>query len=229
MTRNICIIPARGGSKRIPRKNIRYFLGRPIIAYSIEAALKSNLFEEVMVSTDDHEIAEIAARCGAQVPFMRDSETASDFATSFEVLKEVIERYKSYGKEFENLCCIYPCAPFVSSQALADGLTLLIDQKYDTVFPIVEFGIPIQKSLIVEEGCVKFRYPEFALTRSQDLQKSYYDAGQFYWANTKAILKSGKVLTDNTGGIMTPGYLAQDIDNEEDWQIAELKYQLRRS
>lgn len=224
--KNICIIPARGGSKRIPRKNIKDFLGKPIIAYSIEAALKSNLFDEVMVSTDDVEIAEIAKKYGAKVPFVRSQKNSDDFATTYDVLEEVILKYKEAGSEFVNGCCIYSCAPFVSPQKLNAGYKELTEQKKDTVFPVIPFGFPIQRALKINNHKLKMFNESYLTTRSQDLEKSYHDAGQFYWFNINEVLKKKSLLTDNTGGIIITEIEGQDIDNEVDWQIAELKYKL---
>jgi N-acylneuraminate cytidylyltransferase len=224
---NICIIPARGGSKRIPRKNIKDFLGRPIIAYSIQAALKSELFDEVMVSTDDDEIAGIAKKHGAKVPFMRSVKNSDDFATTIEVIEEVIEYYKSQGKKFENICCIYPCAPFVSSEFLLKAYDQLIEKNFDTVFPIIPYSYPIQRALIKEDSKIVMIQPENLSVRSQDLDDSFHDAGQFYWCNTNQLLSSKKMFTTNTGGLKISEFEAQDIDTKNDWKLAELKYKLR--
>ena len=222
----LAIIPARGGSKRIPRKNIKLFLGEPIISYSIKAALKSNLFDEVMVSTDDNEIKEIALKYGAKVPFMRSAKNSDDFATTFNVIEEVIEAYKNYGKEFENLCCIYSCAPFVSSELLLKAYDKLVGENFDSVFPIIAYSFPIQRALRVDQDKVSMILNENLNIRSQDLEKSFHDAGQFYWFKTRALLTSKKLLTANTGGVIISALEAQDIDTETDWKLAELKYQL---
>lgn len=224
---NICVIPARGGSKRIPRKNIKEFLGKPIIAYSIQAALDSGLFDEVMVSTDDLEIAEIAKNFGAKVPFMRSVKNSDDFATTFDVIEEVIQVYKSQGKEFENICCIYSCAPFVTSEILLKAYNQLIRYKFDTVFPIIAYSFPIQRALRVDQRKVSMILEENLNARSQDLEDSFHDAGQFYWCNIKQLLLSKKILTKNTGGVEISELEAQDIDNEIDWKLAELKFQLK--
>jgi len=225
---NICIIPARGGSKRIPRKNIKPFLGKPIIAYSIEAALDSNLFDEVMVSTDDEEIAKIAKEYGAKVPFFRSNENSDDFATTFDVIEEVIFAYKEKGMEFDNLCCLYSCAPFVSRKDLQTALNLLVEKKFDTVFPVLSFSFPIQRALRESEGKINMIHEEHLTTRSQDLEDRFHDAGQFYWCNTEEVLKTRKLLTHNTGGLIISELAAQDIDTETDWRLAELKYQLNK-
>ena len=223
---NICIIPARGGSKRISKKNIKDFLGKPIIAYSIEAAIKSNLFDEIMVSTDDNEIAEIAKSYGAKVPFMRSSNNSDDFATTFDVIEEVATAYENTGIIFDNLCCLYSCAPFVSKETLSLGLKLLVENKFDTVFPIIPYSFPIQKALSKSKHKISMIHKEHLKTRSQDLEERFHDAGQFYWCNTKALLTSKKMITSNTGGFVISEMEAQDIDTETDWKLAELKYQL---
>ena len=225
----ICIIPARGGSKRIPRKNIKPFLGKPIIAYSIEAAINSKLFDEVMVSTDDLEIAALAKKYGASVPFMRSNKTANDFATTFDVIYEVLQEYEQLDKKFDFSCCIYPCAPFVTGEKLVDSFQILQKNSFDSVFPIIPFGFPIQRALKQEEHKVSFFYPEFSLYRSQDLEKSFHDAGQFYWLNTAICLDKKEILTNNSGSIILSELEGQDIDNEVDWKLAELKYELLQS
>jgi N-acylneuraminate cytidylyltransferase len=227
---NLCIIPARGGSKRIPRKNIKLFLGKPIIAYSIEAAINSGLFDEVMVSTDDAEIAEIAIQYGAKVPFLRNPETANDHATTFDVIREVILEYAKRNKDFSFTCCIYACAPFVTEKKLAQAYELLLKEQFDSVLPVMRFGFPLQRSLKMDEvGKINFFYPEYALVRSQDLMPSFHDAGQFYWMNTNKCMMLQKILTDNTGSVEVSELEGQDIDNVVDWKLAELKYELLQS
>lgn len=227
---NLAIIPARGGSKRIPRKNIRDFLGKPIISYSIQAALNSELFEEVMVSTDDDEIELVAKNFGASVPFKRSEKTSNDFATTFDVIEEVINSYIKLGRVFENVCCIYPCAPFIAEKKIRDAYDILSAQYFDTVFPVVKYAFPIQRSLQMNDfGKINFLYPENALTRSQDLPPSYHDAGQFYWINVKACICKKMVVTPNTGCIEISELEAHDIDNEIDWKIAEIKYQILKN
>lgn len=223
---NLCIIPARGGSKRIPRKNIKDFLGKPIIAYSIEAAISSGLFDEVMVSTDDLEIAAIAKEYGASVPFMRSDKNANDFATTIDVIHEVVQEYEMLNKKFNFTCCIYACAPFVTNEKLIDSFQILKENKFDSVFPIMPYGFPIQRALRKEEDKVSFFYPEFSLSRSQDLEKSFHDAGQFYWMNTKVCIEKKQIFTNNSGSIVLSELEGQDIDNEVDWKLAELKYEL---
>ncbi|WP_438969474.1 pseudaminic acid cytidylyltransferase [Nonlabens sp.] len=225
---NLCIITARGGSKRIPRKNIKPFLGKPIIAYSIEAALNSKLFDEVMVSTDDDEIAEIAHEYGANIPFKRSSENSDDYATTFDVIEEVLNQYKvELNQTFEFACCIYPTAPFVNAEILSSAFSLLGENRFDSVFPVMPFSFPVQRALkLSDAGNITFFNQEFATTRSQDLEKSYHDAGQFYWINVEECLKSKKLITENSGSIVISELQGQDIDNETDWKLAELKYEL---
>jgi N-acylneuraminate cytidylyltransferase len=224
---NIAIIPARGGSKRIPRKNIKFFLGKPIIAYSIEAAINSNLFDEVMVSTDDDEIASIALKYGAKVPFLRSEKNSDDFATTYEVIEETLINYKKQGKNFDYACCIYSCAPLIQIASLQEAFTVLKKNILDTVFPVVPFSFPIQRALRLKEEKLSFFHPEFALTRSQDLEFSYHDVGQFYFMNCEEVLKKKALLTDKTGTVVLDELLVQDIDNESDWMLAEFKYKIQ--
>lgn len=227
MQGRLCIIPARGGSKRIPKKNIKNFLGKPIIAYSIETALKSGIFDEVMVSTDDFEIAEIAQGLGAKVPFMRSSSNSDDYAGTFEVIEEVINNYKKNGKSYKHGCCIYPTAPLLSVNSLSEGLELLLNNNFTTVFPIVEFSFPILRSLRLDDNNkVSMNFKKHQRSRSQDLPKSYHDAGQFYWFSTENLLKSKEIYGKNSGAIVLNQMQVQDIDQMIDWQLAEIKYNL---
>ena len=220
----IAIITARGGSKRIPRKNIRSFLGKPIIAYSIAAALESGLFDEVMVSTDDREIAELAKRLGAHVPFMRSSKNSDDLATTKDVLLEVVGEYRRRGAEFDVGCCIYPTAPFVTAEKLCSAFARLQESSADTVLPIVRFSFPIRRSFRKDGDRVSFMWPEFASRRSQDIPPAYHDAGQFYFFRPSILLDTNELITRNTVGIEMPALEVQDIDDEEDWHIAEIKF-----
>lgn len=224
--KRIAIIPARGGSKRIPRKNIRDFLGKPIIAYSIEAALKSSLFEEVMVSTDDEEIAAIARQYGARVPFMRSQKNADDFATTAEVLLEVLHTYESDDQTFDFACCVYPTAPLLQPGSLTQAYHLLTATPYDTVFPVLRFSYPIWRSLKLEHGSVHMNWPEHQQSRSQDLPPAYHDAGQFYWFRVAEFQQKRSLFTDKSGGLELSELEVQDIDNLTDWRLAELKYTL---
>jgi len=227
LTNRIAIITARGGSKRIPLKNLKAFNGKPIIFYSIQAALSSGLFDEVMVSTDNEQIAEFSLQCGASVPFRRSQENANDFASTADVISEVLNDYAQQGKHFNLACCIYPTAPFVTPELLKKGLTLLESENYDSVFPIVAFGYPIQRSLqITLDKKVSMVSPEFLNSRSQDLPKRYHDAGMFYWLRPDLFKTMPLLFGSNSGALEISELECQDIDNPSDWQIAELKYQL---
>ena len=221
----VAIITARGGSKRIPRKNVKEFLGKPILLYSIEAALNSGIFEEVMVSTEDEEIAELARKAGAVVPFMRGDENANDFATTTDVLLEVVEEYEKRGKHFEFGCCIYPTAPFVTAEKLRDGMEKLATSDADTLMPVVPFSFPPQRGMVIREDKLQFVQPEHALTRSQDLEHWYHDVGQFYCFRTENF-KRNKILTvGNVLPFVVSELEVQDIDTISDWKIAEMKYE----
>lgn len=226
MKKTLCIIPARGGSKRIEHKNVKPFAGKPIIAYSIEAALQSECFDEVMVSTDDEEIAAIAIKYGAKVPFMRSEETANDFATTAEVLFEVLDRYEESGQRFDVICCLYATAPFVTPDRLREGHELLTSGKGSAAFTCVEYSYPIQRSLkIGSDGRISMRFPEYATARSQDLEKTYHDAGQFYFTTVNTLRECGSLWGPDTLPIVLPELEVQDLDTLQDWALAELKYE----
>jgi pseudaminic acid cytidylyltransferase len=223
----LAIIPARGGSKRIPKKNIKFFLGKPIIAYAIETAINSKLFDEVMVSTDDHDIAEIAVSYGAKVPFIRSEKNANDFATTIDVIKEVISSYEKLERKFKYASCIYPCTPLLSKQRLSESFYLLEKKNLDCVFPIIKYGFPIQRAVrLNDKGLIEMYQPENLITRSQDLEDSFHDAGQFYSFNVNNLVSKQKLLTELTGYIEVSEMEAQDIDNLVDWKLAELKYKI---
>ena len=224
MNEAIAIIPARGGSKRIPRKNIRDFLGRPIIAYSIEAALASGAFDEVMVSTDDEEIADVARRRGAVVPFFRSEENSGDMAMTVPVLVEVMREYGRLGRVFLSLCCVYPCAPFVTAARLREGMELLRTSESDCVLPVVRFSYPPQRCLVIREGIVSMPYPKNYGMRSQDLEPLYHDAGQFYCLKAGHLTADGGMFSGRVVPIVLEEGQVQDIDSLQDWKIAELKY-----
>lgn len=221
----IAIITARGGSKRIPKKNIRDFCGKPILCYSIEAALKAKIFDEVMVSTDNEEIAEIARKTGAEVPFFRSEKTASDFASTADVIMEVLDNYKNIGKEFDSICCIYPTAPFVTAEKLKKAMELLERKKAKKVLPVVAFSYPPQRAYIMNGEYICMEKPENANKRSQDLEIMYHDCGQFYGYDTKSFIQTKGQIWENVVPVIMSESEVQDIDNEEDWKIAELKYQ----
>lgn len=224
----VAIITARGGSKRIPRKNVKEFCGRPIIVYSIEAALESGLFDEVMVSTEDEEIAGIAKAAGARVPFMRSGENAGDYASTDDVLLEVLEAYREQGREFDSFCCLYPTAPFVTADKLRRAMQLL--DKADSVMPVVAFSFPPQRCMILnEEGELRMKWPEHAKTRSQDLEPYYHDCGQFYCCKTAPFLEYKTTDLPHMVPMIMSETQVQDIDNLDDWKIAELKYSLMKA
>lgn len=222
----IAIIPARGGSKRILRKNIKIFLGHPIIKYSIDAALNAACFDEIMVSTDDLEIASIAKKYGARIPFMRSSTTSNDFATTAEVISEVLRSYKQNNIQPEYVCCIYPTAALITANKLRQAYQLLVASQAKSVIPVVRFGFPILRSFKIENELLKMNWPEYINTRSQDLAPAFHDCGQFYFLHVPSFLAEQKLFTDHTFPIEIPESEAQDIDNEDDWKIAELKYKL---
>lgn len=224
--KNLAIIPARGGSKRIPHKNVKNFLGKPVLAYPIIAALETNLFDEVMVSTDDEEIAEVARQYGAKVPFMRSAETANDFATLADVLHEVLENYEKLGMTFDNMCCILATSPMLQSEDISNGYAKLLNSEFSTIVPIVQFSYPILRAFKMDEdGAISYNWPEYAKSRSQDLPKAYHDSGTFYWHKIN-IWKTG-LLT--RGSIVVSEETVQDIDTEHDWKIAEMKYKILHS
>ena len=218
----LAIIPARGGSKRIPRKNIRPFLERPILAYSIEAALGSKLFDQVIISTEDEEIAEVGKRYGASVPFLRSAANATDFASTLDVLREVHDRLGMV----ETACCIYATAPFVTADLLKRGLDILEGGR-DAVFPVLPFPAPIQRALRMDDGGrIAMFVPENLNRRSQDLEPAYHDSGMFYWYRPEVVLAAGTLWPENSGAIVLQPMQAHDIDTPEDWTVAEFKYKL---
>ena len=224
--KTIAIITARGGSKRIPKKNIKEFCGKPIILYSIEAVLQSGCFDEVMVSTDDVEIAELAKAAGASVPFMRSAENANDFATTIDVIAEVLEKYRELGRAYESFACIYPTAPFVTAERLQHAMALLQGDDVDAVIPIVQYSFPPQRSFCLNDRYIAYNWPENMLKRSQDLAPMYHDAGQFYCGRTERFFEQKKLVMDKTVPLILSDLEVQDIDNPEDWSIAEIKYRL---
>ena len=226
--RNICIIPARGGSKRIPRKNIKEFLGIPIIAYAIKNALETCLFDEVIVSTDDEEIKKIALKHGAKVPFLRNNKTANDFATTFDVIEETLNHYLNQNQYFDNILCLYPCSALINSKIIINAFNKFTAENYTSLVPIVAFNFPIQRAFKIEDNKISYFYPQFEISRSQDLVKSYHDAGQFYWLKSVDVLSQKKIITNNTGYIELNELETQDIDNIIDWQMMEFKYQFNK-
>lgn len=224
---NIAIITARGGSKRIPRKNIKEFCGKPIIAYSIEAALNSGLFDEVMVSTDSKEIADISEKYGASIPFFRSEKTSGDYATTEDVILEVLEMYKEQGREFDNVCCIYPTAPFVNAEKLRNASEMLDkDPGINAVVPVVRFSFPPQRGMVSRGGFLEYEFPENAMKRSQDLEPVYHDCGQFYFCRISALNEFKDLICPGSVPIEMPEEEVQDIDNYSDWNMAELKFRM---
>ncbi|HBP0457883.1 TPA: pseudaminic acid cytidylyltransferase [Pseudomonas aeruginosa] len=218
----IAIIPARGGSKRIPRKNIRDFCGKPMIAWSIEAAIESGCFDKVMVSTDDAEIAAVARKYGADVPFMRPVELADDHAGTLPVIRQAIEGYLEKGVFAEQVCCIYATAPFVRPEDLYQGCTRLEESGAAYSFSVTTFAFPIQRAIrLKEDGRVEMFQPAYMASRSQDLEEAYHDAGQFYWGRSEAWLKEIPIFAGNAVPILLPRHRVQDIDTPEDWVRAE--------
>ena len=219
---NLCIITARGGSKRIPRKNIRPFLGKPIIAYSIEAAIQAGVFDEVMVSTDDEDIKSIAIQNGASVPFLRSESTSNDFATTADVLNEVLDQYEKRGRNFDYFACVYPTAPFVTGEKLKTAYSILSASDADSIRTVVQYSYPPQRAFLCNGGALSYQYPQYYRTRSQDLEPIFHDCGQFYIYRTESFRKygdAGKMLP-----LIMPEEETQDIDNFSDWDFAELKY-----
>ena len=227
--RAIAIIPARGGSRRLPGKNIKPFHDAPIIAYAIRAALEYSAFTRVMTSTDSREIAEVATSFGAEVPFMRSARAADDHATTVDVLLEVLDAYRERGEYFDLGCCIYPCNPFLTAEKLARGRQVLETRGYDCVFAATRYSHPVQRGFTIEAGRIALLFPEHRDTRSQDLPVVLHDAAQFYWFRVAALQAERALWTGNTGCIEVPELEAQDIDTAEDWTLAELKYQRWRA
>ncbi len=224
--KSLAMITARGGSKRIPGKNKKEFCGKPILAYSIEAALGSGAFDEVMVSTDDDEIADLALRLSARVPFRRSDRTAGDYATTDEVIAEVLEEYRKREQEPESFCCIYPTAPFLTPLRLKEAMELL--KEHESVLPVTAFSYPPQRGFVVKDGCVARWMPQYETARSQDLEKIYHDAGQFYACRTEAFFRGMTTDVADMVPLVLPESEVQDIDTPEDWKLAEQKFLLLR-
>ncbi|MBE3671061.1 pseudaminic acid cytidylyltransferase [Vibrio navarrensis] len=218
----IAIIPARGGSKRIPRKNIKAFHGKPMIAYSIEAALASGCFDKVIVSTDDAEIAQVAQAHGAEVPFLRPTDISDDYATTMDVMAHAIHWCQNEGWDIEAVCCLYATAPFVRPEDLQQGYTLLQETGVQFVFSATSFPFPIQRAIkLGQDGGVSMFAPENEQVRSQDLEEAYHDAGQFYWGQTDAFVEKRSVFSPHSRIVLLPRKRVQDIDTLEDWEFAE--------
>ena len=223
----LCIIPARGGSKRIPRKNIKEFCGQAMIGYSIEAAITAQCFDKVVVSTDDLEIAEVAISFGAEVPFIRPYELANDHVATIPVVKHAIEWLDDQGQSPTDVCCLYATAPFIQSQTISKALQQLQESKADYCFSVTSFAFPIQRSIrITQDDKVDMFYPENFYVRSQDLEEAYHDAGQFYWGKAQAFKDELPIFSKKASPYILPRYLVQDIDTMEDWIRAETMYRV---
>lgn len=226
---NLCVIPARGGSKRIPQKNIKPFFGKPMIAWSIETALQSGLFAKVVVSTDCEQIAAIAREFGAEVPFIRPKELADDFTGTTPVVRHAIETLQAQGENFENVCCIYATAPFTQPTDLQQAAAILAEQEANFVFSVGEFAYPIQRALkILPNQRVAMFAPEFASARSQDLEPAFHDAGQFYFGRNQAWLNGKGVFGNDAVPYILPAERVQDIDTPADWRRAEVLFEVLR-
>lgn len=224
------VITARAGSKRIPGKNIKDFFGKPVISYAINACLSSGIFDTLMVSTDDEIIAKIARKSGAEVPFLRSSRTSNDFSSTFEVLEEVINEYEKLGKSYDDICCVYPCSPFLKPETLAKAYEKFLSEDFDSLVPVVRYSFPVQRAYILDEnGYIKFREPEFSAARSQDLEPVFHDAGMFYFSKKADLLKNKKLTGARATYLELDELEVQDIDNLSDWKMAELKYKVLNS
>ena len=223
----LCVIPARGGSKRIPRKNIKSFCGQSMIGYSIKAAIASGCFDKIIVSTDDQEIAEVAKSFGAAVPFMRPDELANDYTATIPVIKHAIEWFDDQGQSPSEVCCLYATAPFVQADSIRKAYKKMKQEKVDYCFTVTSFAFPIQRAIkITAENRIEMFYPEHFETRSQDLEESYHDAGQFYWGKAEAFKQQKSLFSKSATPYILPQHLVQDIDTMEDWKKAELTYKI---
>lgn len=222
---NLCVVPARGGSKRIPRKNIKEFYGKPMLAWSIEAAIASECFDRIIVSTDDDEIADVSRKIGAEVPFMRPAELAGDYLGTTEVIAHAVQWQNDHGAVTDNVCCIYPTAPFVQAKDINQGLDFLLRSKADFAFSVTSYAFPIQRAIrITQDERVEMFQAENFSARSQDLEKAWHDAGQFYWGKASAWLERKMIFRSNAVPIVLPRHMVQDIDTPEDWKRAELMF-----
>jgi pseudaminic acid cytidylyltransferase len=218
----IAIIPARGGSKRIPRKNVRTLAGKPAIAYAIDLAHNSGIFERVIVSTDDAEIAEISRKYGAEVPYLRNPELSNDFAVTVDVIADAAQQLQHDDKSFDYICCIYPVTPLLELNRVKQALNMLETGRWDYVFPAIEFSSPIERAFKKgKSGLIEFSNPEFAKTRTQDIEKSFHDAGQFYFGTNEAWIEKRPILNGNSTFIELSKNETLDIDDLEDWVLVE--------
>ena len=224
---NIAIIPARGGSKRIPKKNIKDFLGKPIIAYSIEMALNIKLFSKVIVSTDDQEIKDVAIKYGAEVPFIRPKEIADDFTGTHEVIGHAVKWLENNGEKMDYVCCIYPTAPLIEKDDLIKGYKIIQTGKWNFIIAATNFSYPIFRSFEnLPDGGLKMIFPEHYSSRSQDLPEVYHDAGLFYWAKPEIWKKKPEGFSEKNSIVKIPSYRIQDIDTHDDWKKAEIIYEI---
>jgi N-acylneuraminate cytidylyltransferase len=225
----LAVIPARGGSKRIPRKNVKTFAGKPVIAYSIEAAKCCGLFERIIVSTDDPEIGETAQSFGAEFPFVRPAELSDDYASSMAVIKHSVQWVEAHWGKVDHVCCIYATAPFVQVKYLREGYEKLVLAGKSFAFSVTSFPFPIQRAIRLNgEGCVEMFHPEYYEARSQDMEEAYHDAGQFYWGTATAFMAEVPIFSSGSVPVILPRYLVQDIDTPEDWRRAEIMYRVLR-
>lgn len=226
----LAVIPARGGSKRIPRKNIKIFCGKPMIAWSIEAALQSGCFDQVIVSTDDAEIAEVSRQYGASMPFVRPADLSDDHTGTAAVIAHAVNWFKQQGQAPEQVCCLYATAPFVRAEDIQRGLHILEAATSDYAFSVTSYAFPIQRAIrITERGRVEMFSPEYFNTRSQDLEEAYHDAGQFYWGRASAWLAGKMIFGPDSAPVLLPRHRVQDIDTAEDWLRAEWLFKAMRA
>jgi pseudaminic acid cytidylyltransferase len=226
MIKPICIIPARGGSKRIPKKNIKSFNGKPIISYAIENAISSDIFSRIIVSTDDSEIAEISQKHGAEVPFLRSAENSNDHATTFDALREVIKRLDLLDDQ--SICCMYPCTPLITVGNLVDAYSIYLKSELNSLIPVIRFPHPIERALKVDEGgLLEMKDAKFYGIRTQDLGESYFDAGQFYFFSVEVVNTYESPFQGTVCYFELDPYQAQDVDNENDWKMLEFKFKLQ--
>lgn len=223
---SIAIITARGGSKRIPRKNIKSFMGKPMIAYAIQACREADVFDEVMVSTDCADIADIAKLHGANVPFMRSAATSGDFSSTYDVLDEVVSEYRKQGKTFDVVACVYPCVPFLTGSRLVDAMDILVQRKVEAVVPVCRYPVPVEWAMKIVDGLLTANDPAALNIRSQDLVPKYFDVGMFYLIKTDTLLREKTLFPKSTAAVVLDEMEVQDIDDMDDWRMAELKYSL---
>lgn len=222
----VAIIPARGGSKRIPRKNIKHFAGKPMISYPIRMAIKTELFDRIIVSTDDEEIAGIAHRYGAETPFMRPKALADDITDTDAVVRHAIEWLNTNEGPVRYACCIYATTPFIQSRYIREGFLKLENSNESFAFAVTSFPFPIKRALKISKDKVEMFWPEHYRTRSQDLEAAFHDAGQFYWGRANAFLSGVELFSERSIPVVLPRYFAQDIDTPEDWSFAEIMFQV---